>query len=96
MWPPAGPVGQGGLDSRDPQRGGASQEGGGWLGGFFSRSDSAQPRHSDSSGGGGIAFRDDAFETNFGRKSGPGGGRLDGDAGIGSSLGTAYALDTDE
>lgn len=103
---PAGPVEQNGPDSHSMQQEEGQHEKGSSLGGFFSREDSGgggdSGGDSDSGGGGGsgtvgsdTAFRDDAFETNFGRNpsAGSGGGRLDGDAGIGSSLGTAYALD---
>lgn len=71
-----------------------------WLGGFFSGS-------SAGSGAGGSsdnadidgAFTADAFATNFGRRPAPKGGQLggqlDGDTGIGGSLGTAFALDNE-
>lgn len=96
-------AGSSGQDSHDSKQAQQQQTKGSWLGAFLSRGSDAKPQDADSASGGvGSAsrtvFKDDAFETNFGRRSAAGGdpgSRLDGDAGIGSSLGTAYALDTD-
>jgi hypothetical protein len=92
-------AGSSGQDSHTSKQAQQQQTKGSWLGAFLSRGSEAKPQDADSVEiGGRTVFRDDAFETNFGRRSAAGGdpgSRLDGDAGIGSSLGTAYALDTD-